>query len=344
MVPRHWSWPWVLLAVASPASAAFTNDPAVAADLQRGRKLGDDAARQREATLAQHPDDLTAHAELLGYYFDRAAAAPQRRLPHVLWMIHHRPADPLTPAYALVAPQPDPAGYAAAAAAWDAEVAAHPTDTAVLADAATFFDNGTDTAKAQQLLGTAMATEPKSADWPTRLAASTERQADRDPASAAALAGQALQLRQSAYKLAPTRAERFHVSIGMPADAYRSGDLIAAKHLATHLLETAEDFPNDPAHADAVHHAHTALGLVALHAGNADRAADELAAAATVTTSPGLAASGPDLSLARELLAHGERSPVRSYLLACQPIWPGGRERLASWVATLDAGGTPELK
>jgi tetratricopeptide (TPR) repeat protein len=345
MFVRHRSWPCALLlvaAVARPAAAAFTNDPKLAAAIERGRRLSDDAAKQLEASLALHPDDVGAHAQLIGYFYDRAAAAPQRRLAQVVWMIRHRPADPLTPAYGPVNPLSDGPGYAAASAAWDEQVSAHPTDTAVLADAAAFFDNGTDTPKAQDLLRRAIDAEPRVAAWPARLARSLERQADRQPDQAAVLCNQALALRQMAYKLTPDRADRFHVLTGTPMDAYRGGDLISAKRFASDLLQAADDFPDDPGHGEAVHKANIVLGEVALHSGNTDRAEEYLAAAAKVSSSPALATAGPDVGLAKELLAKGERTPVRDYLLACQSWWTAGHDRLARWVATLDAGGTPD--
>ena len=73
-----------------------------------------------------------------------------------------------------------------------------------------------------------------------------------------------------------------------------------------------------------------------------DRAEEFLATAAKVKTSPTLSTGGPDLGLAKELFAKGERTPVRNYLLACEPVWTGGAERLKRWVATLDSGGTPD--
>ena len=337
----------LIAAVALTTAAAPpppSDDAAFAAAVQHGRHLDDAAAAKLETSVPLHPDDAAVRGQLLGYYQDRAAAYPQRRLAHVLWLIRHRPGDPLTPTLDAVSPTADADAYAKVAAAWDEQTAAHAGDAAVTANAATFFDNGTDTYKAQDLLRRAMDGHPKSAEWPARLARSLERQADRDPATAADLCGQALQLRQAAYKLAPTRPERFHALLGEPADAFRTGDLIVSKRLARQLLDTAADFPTDPAHAQAVHHADTVLGLVALHSGNADAAAADLAAAGAVDASAGLAADGPDLTLARDLLAHGDRSAVHDYLVACQRLWPGGRERLKAWLTQLDAGGSPELK
>ncbi len=334
------SWPVALLL--SLTAAGFTNDAKLAADIERGRRLTDEGAKAVESTLGLKPDDASAHAQLLGYYYDRAAASPQKRLGHVLWFIRHRPADPLTAAYGMVSPLADATGYKAATDAWDKQVDGHPTDAAVLADAAVFFDNGTDSANAQDLLRRAIDAEPKSAQWPARLAGSLERQAARQPDQAPDLCRQALALRESAYKLTPDRVDRFHVLAGMPMDAFRGGDLISAKRIASNLLETADDFPSDPLHPDALHRANIVLGEVALHSGNVDRAEEFLATAATVKTSPTLATTGPDLGLAKELFAKGERTPVRNYLLACEPIWTGGAERLKRWVATLDSGGSPD--
>ncbi len=347
---RSWSGWSLAVAVAlagavrvRPAAAAFTPDPKLAADTQRGRRLTDDAAKGLEGFLALHPDDPATHAQLVGYYYDRAAAFPQQRLAHLLWEVRHRPADPLTPAYGMVSPLADAPAYTAAATAWDEQVTAHPADTAVLANAAVFLDNGTDTARAQDLLRKAMDLEPKSSAWPSRLATSLERDADRHPDQAADLCGQALALRQAAYKLTQDRADRFHGQIHMPADAYQTGDLITAKRLASTLLEAADDFPNDPARPEAVHRGNIVLGEVALHSGNTDRAETFLATAGRVPTSPALATAGPDLGLAKELLAKGERTAVRDYLVECEAFWTTGRERLKAWVALMDTGGTPDL-
>ena len=326
-------------------TAAAGDAKAFAADVQRGRRLTEDAAQKLEATVPLRPEDPAVRGQLIGYYVDRAATYPQRRLPHLLWLIRHRPADPATPGLVLVSPTADPAGYAAVSSAWDEQVAAHSNDSAVVANAAGYFDNGTDTAKAQELYRQRMSAEPKAAEWPARLAGSLERQADRDPTTAADLCGQALLLRQSAFKLATGRPERFHQLIDQPSDAFRAGDLIAAKRLAGRLLESAtEEFPTDPRHAEAIHRGRIVLGQIALNTGNADRAGSELLAAAKVEPSAAMTTTGPDLTLARDLLAHGERAAVKEYLVACQPIWPGGRERLRSWVAQLDAGQVPTLR
>ena len=85
------------------------------------------------------------------------------------------------------------------------------------------------------------------------------------------------------------------------------------------------------------------LGETAFQAGNIDQAEEDLTAAGETPGSATLATTGPDFHLAKELAAHGERTPVHDYLVACQKIWPAGATRLKSWTATLDAGGTPDF-
>ena len=172
------------------------------------------------------------------------------------------------------------------------------------------------------------------------MAASLERDADRHPDRAADLCNQALVLRQQAAKLTPERPARFHVLIGTPADAYRGGDLIAAKRLGSHLLEEADAFPDDPDHGQAVHRADTVLGEVALSVGNVDRAEADLAAAAAVTPWPGPVRHRP-----RPVAGQGPARPRRADARAGS-TWPVVRSSgppAASGSngggATLDAGG-----
>lgn len=308
-----------------------------------GRKLTDDAAKKLAAAVAADPNDADDRARLLGYYATRQAAYRDARLAVVLWMIARRPGDPVLTAYGLLTPAADPAGYAKAAAAWDAAAAAHATDLPILSNAAAFFDNPADDAKAEALLHQAIGVQPAAAVWQVRLAELFEARAAAHADAAAACYAQAIDARQTAYKLAPEGVERFHVLIGIPWDTLGAGDTIAAKRSAGQLLAVAADFKADPAYGEAVHRADVVLGHAALAVQQVERADGYLAAAAAVPFSPRLDAAGPDTSLAKALLDKGERAAVRSYLLACGRIWPGGSTRLKSWVAAVDAGNTPDF-
>jgi hypothetical protein len=93
----------------------------------------------------------------------------------------------------------------------------------------------------------------------------------------------------------------------------------------------------------AVHDGHSVLGLLALERGDMDEAKRELIAAGHTTGGAVLGSFGPDLSLARRLLAAGERETVLEYLSLCEKFWTSGRTQIRSWSETIRAGGTPNL-
>ena len=100
-------------------------------------------AASLEAGLASHPEDLAARRKLVAFYTENGrkigrseATAGRRR--HILWMIAHHPGDPLTGAWVRRLSD-DPVGYAGAKALWTAELAAERPSSAVLANAAAFF-------------------------------------------------------------------------------------------------------------------------------------------------------------------------------------------------------------
>jgi hypothetical protein len=60
-------------------------------------------------------------------------------------------------------------------------------------------------------------------------------------------------------------------------------------------------------HSDVIHHANLVRGLVALHAGDRASAKQRLLAVARTSGSPVLVSFGPNMRLAQELLAAGEK-------------------------------------
>jgi len=53
---------------------------------------------------------------------------------------------------------------------------------------------------------------------------------------------------------------------------------------------------------------------------------------------------GPNLTLANELLKHGERRVVVEYLETCSFFWTLGRDVIASkWIAEIRSGGMPDF-
>jgi hypothetical protein len=90
-----------------------------------------------------------------------------------------------------------------------------------------------------------------------------------------------------------------------------------------------------------VHDAHIVLGRVALRRKNIDEAKRQLLQAGKTTGGGTLTSFGPNMSLAKELVEHGERDTVVSYLEECQKFWPN--PRLTAWIRTIQSGGMPEF-
>lgn len=91
---------------------------------------------------------------------------------------------------------------------------------------------------------------------------------------------------------------------------------------------------------NAVHFAHTVLGLEALRVGDRVRAERHLLASVPDRGSPQLKTFGPSMALASGLLAagNGARETVLTYLDALAPIWPSGQAYLAARRAEIESG------
>lgn len=143
-----------------------------------GPRLTPQEVENLEAHLKTFPEDLTARARLIGYYFRNAVHS--RRLEHVLWLIEHHPESSLLTEASLLRTPPtaisrgnaslnDPADYERAQALWHQQTVRYGQDARVLGNAAQFFEF-TDPATAEDLLKRARLLEPGNAFWAERLA------------------------------------------------------------------------------------------------------------------------------------------------------------------------------
>lgn len=341
------SWRLGVLAVACcrAGSVAATTGPSrdLTQVAEQGRKIdAKQAARLEDASRAD-PGDAYTRASLLGFYSLRPGDDRQRRLRHVLWMVLNNPTDAFAASgYCALDPGSDADGYAQAKAIWTKHLSAQPDDLRILRNASTFF-LPSDDAMAEQLLAHAAELAPKDTEWPERLALLYERRASRSREGRAKAAGQALAQRLHACYLSGEALPRFRLFIEAPRDAVRAGDFIQAKKLAQQLVNTAAVFRDDPDFGWAMHIANIVFGRVALHTGDVDTANTFLIAAGEVATSPRLAASGPDMSLAKELLGHGQRRMVRDFLVSCERLWPAGSARLKAWQSSVAENGKAEF-
>jgi hypothetical protein len=94
---------------------------------------------------------------------------------------------------------------------------------------------------------------------------------------------------------------------------------------------------------DAVHQGNIVLGRLALASGEVEAAKRYLLLAGQTPGSTSLAAQGPNMALARDLLERGEPTAVLHYLEECGSFWGGNRGKLAEWMALIRAGLKPDF-
>lgn len=170
----------------------------------------------------------------------------------------------------------------------------------------------------------------------------------RDPRTAARH-----QLRQMEDSLSvnPDVTWRFYKLADLARLAYEAGEPDRAREYAQLLLTEAPKYEGQFGYQTGVHHANIILGRVALKEGNVRKAREHLlqsARAAAFSRPLGfgparLSSFGPNMSLAGELLARGERDAVLQYLEQCRVFWDSGQETIEKWSGEIRAGKTPDF-
>jgi tetratricopeptide (TPR) repeat protein len=332
-----------MLSMISPILHAAESPPDLSKAAVDGSSLSLDQVQQMEQALLVSPNNAVMRAQLLGYYYPRQVEFQQPRAVHVLWIIQHEPTDTFSGStYCRIDPDTDAAGYAKAIALWQQIQAKDPDNTAILRNAASAFAPADDII-AETYLRHGIELQPKNPDWSLRLAILLEARAARSPGDRVKAATEALAHRQQACDLEKNANKRFAYFTEMPRDAILANDYIRAKHLSEQLLSWVGNFRDDPNYGYAIHIGNIVLGRVALHSGDTDSAETYLTAAGDTPGSPQLTSKGPDMSLADELLKRGQRQAARDYLQQCEKFWTSGSSRLKSWIATIDAGGSPDF-
>jgi hypothetical protein len=146
--------------------------------IEQGAKLNAAAAQELEATVEKNPNDLTARAKLLGYYYyqwmqpgEVAAKAARRR--HILWLIDRQPEAPVTGVNEAVLDRAgnalsDEEGYDQARKLWLGHFDSPTITAAALGNLARFFQM-TDKNLAEKALLRARVMQPQNGEWNWRL-------------------------------------------------------------------------------------------------------------------------------------------------------------------------------
>lgn len=314
------------------------NDPY--RDTMAGRKLDAKQAGDLEAAVTGHPDDLSARTKLLGYYFMKSFTSDEAKeglRKQVLWIIRNRPEAAIAglPECGIIAGI-DPDGYVEAKKIWLEQTQAHAQNAIILGHAAQFVLLD-DPKLAEELLKQAQKVEPANAQWSDKLGQLYSLQTGKDTAA------KSLAEYEKAQAADPSEMSRFYRLDALAKSAFKAGEIEKASRYANDLLKAAAQFPKDWNHGNAIHHGNNVLGLIALKQGDIKQASEYLLSAGKTPGSPQLGSFGPNMSLAKELLAKGERDVVLQYFELCRKFWKMGGERLDLWTKEVKDGQAPSF-
>ncbi|MGD0511250.1 MAG: hypothetical protein ABSA33_05415 [Candidatus Micrarchaeaceae archaeon] len=119
--------------------------------------------------------------------------------------------------------------------------------------------------------------------------------------------------------------------------AFWAGDINKAEEYAAEAVRLEP--PGDPfSDGEATHDGNMVLGLVALQRGDIERAKVHLLESARANVTGAMRMTGPNLSLASELLQRNERDVVIRYLQECSRFWVVGRKALDAWIVKIRNG------
>jgi TonB family protein len=137
---------------------------------------------------------------------------------------------------------------------------------------------------------------------------------------------------------------RYYALDRMAKAAVDAGAMDKAGAYASELLTASKANKDDWNAGNAIHDGNMVLGLVALQQGDVSKAGNLLLEAGRTPGSPQLDSFGPDMSLAKALLAKGESGIVLKYLSLCGNFWKMGAGKLEAWSQAIRDGKTPAFQ
>lgn len=144
-------------------------------------------------------------------------------------------------------------------------------------------------------------------------------------------------------KKATTDEDRFYALNDSAKEAFNLGLYPEAEGYAKDLQSLASKFKTNWNYGNAVQDYNIVLGRLALRDGRIDDAKAFLLAAGGSPGSPQMDSFGPNMSLAKDLLAKGEKGTVIQYFDLCRSFWKMDRGRLDQWKREVEAGKTPDF-
>lgn len=320
--------------------------------VDEGHSLTPEAAAAQEKVLAAHPDDPAAHGRLLGYYsatrFDVPWLHSAAYAQQIFWFIRNDPEEPFFwgEPNVLLLRRDNPAGFEQGKTLWLKQIAAHPSRTAILSNAAKYCLQSDDET-AERLLRRAETLEPNNPDWPQQLGQLYELQSTMHSSVRPEPARKALAEYEAAFNLSTSDITKDFLLTNLATTAYNAGEYDKARRYASKLLALAQQLaqsgePDYFKRGDkATYTANLVVGRLALRDGRPAEAEACLLTMGRLFSSSIKSAFGPNMSLARDLLLAGRRDAALGYLDECGKVW--NDPALAEWRSAIQQGKTPDF-
>jgi hypothetical protein len=138
-------------------------------------------------------------------------------------------------------------------------------------------------------------------------------------------------------------AEKGHVLVEMARNLFLLGEYEKAEVLALRAVIASSKSTPTIAVGDVFHQGNLILGRIALKSGDVDKAKAFLINSAKTSDAPVLAAFGPNMMLAKQLLDRGERDIVLEFLNMCSSLWQSENHEAEKWIYEIKNGRIPEF-
>lgn len=152
-----------------------------------------------------------------------------------------------------------------------------------------------------------------------------------------------LDLAEKTLTNAPNTETRFYALDGAAKESFNSGKIDDARNFATELLQLAPQFKGNWNYGNAIQDGNLVLGRIAVRDGHINEANQYLLAAGASPGSPQMNSFGPNMSLAKDLLAKGQTNTVLQYFSLCRSFWSMDYGKLSQWSNDVASGRSPDF-
>lgn len=124
---------------------------------------------------------------------------------------------------------------------------------------------------------------------------------------------------------------------------YQLGNFDEAKKYSNELLRLNKIVDENWNYGNAIHHAHTIIGLVSFENNDIISARNHLNKSSKTPGSPQLDSFGPVLILAQKMIEAGEIEPCKKFLKNCKKFWKMEDGKISAWLLEIDNGHIPQM-